>query len=91
LGQEVYELNKDNVFAGFRSSYRPPIVTAPDWEATAPANDASNGYHGGTVGSLAHQRPAADVAGRLASSLLHPLLLIVLLAAGILSRASSIL
>lgn len=73
------------VFAGFRSSYRPPIVTAADAE---PVNDAGNDHHRGTVGSLVHWPAVADVADRPTKTFHRPLFIV--LAAAILSRVSSI-
>jgi len=76
-------------FAGFRSSYRPPVVTPPYWQPSALVHDADGDYRGGTARSLVHRRPAAAAASRLALSL-H-LAMFVVLPAAILSRASGIL
>jgi len=73
---------------GYRSSYRPPVVTAGDWHPARPVNDAGADHVDGTVSSLARWRPA--VASRPTSSRRLALLLTVL-AAAILSRASGAL
>jgi len=70
------------VFAGFQSSYRPPIVTAPDRQAAGPVNDDGRSHlqYGGTSGSLVDRRPPdSDVAIRLTPSLQVALITVAIL------------
>jgi len=82
---------KQNGFAGFRSSYRPPIeLVVPNWHSSQPVNDVSSKHvDDRTSDSLANQQRRISNATRLPSSSRLPTMLTFL--AAILLRVSAYL